>query len=311
MPTPHTPFTHALVPYDGSEPARAALMLAIALAKRGAALTVATIVDEATVIAQSASATTAYDPTPLMDVLDDQGLALLDDAVAQCRTAKVVPGLDMVHDTPVDGILSAVVKHACDLVIMGTHARTGIARTFLGSTTEGVLRASQVPVLTMRTVDRIDTAPFTMALVAVDDSEPADAALAVAAMLARRSETQIVACHAIDTDRLYQNAAAYGLAPELIAEMRVKGTALVQRALAHASLASDTPVAIIEGDPAIAVIVAAAERHATVIVVGTHGRRGLSRFFLGSVAEGIVRTSDIPVLVVRGKIPAFPKERRC
>ena len=56
-----------------------------------------------------------------------------------------------------------------------------------------------------------------------------------------------------------QNAAAYGFAPEHIAEMCVKGTALVQRALAHASLASDTPVAIIEGDPAIAVIAAAAE----------------------------------------------------
>ena len=158
--------------------------------------------------------------------------------------------------------------------------------------------------------------PFTHALVPYDGSEPARAALMLAIALAtrgaaRRSETQIVACHLIDTDRLYQNAAAYGFAPEHIAEMRVKGTALVQRALAHASLASDTPVAIIEGDPAIAVIVAVAEPHATVIVVGTHGRRGLSRFFLGSVAEGIVRTSDIPVLVVRGKIPAFPKERRC
>jgi hypothetical protein len=77
------------------------LTLAIALATHGATLTVATIVDEATAIAQSASAMTAYDPTPLMMYWTIKELALLDDAVAQCRTAKVVPGIDMVHDTPV------------------------------------------------------------------------------------------------------------------------------------------------------------------------------------------------------------------
>jgi nucleotide-binding universal stress UspA family protein len=140
--------------------------------------------------------------------------------------------------------------------------------------------------LTVRTLDRIDAAPFTTALVAVDDSEPADAALAVAATLARTAGTQIVACHAIDTARVH-----------------AKGAAIVQRALACAQLASDTPVAIVEGEPIIAITTTAADRHATVIVVGTHGRRGLQRFFLGSVAEGIVRTSDIPVLVVAGTTP--------
>jgi nucleotide-binding universal stress UspA family protein len=49
------------------------------------------------------------------------------------------------------------------------------------------------------------------------------------------------------------------------------------------------------------VLEAAAQNHATAIVVGSHGRRGLRRFFLGSVAESIVRRSDIPVLVVRNR----------
>ena len=302
MSTTLPPFARLLVPYDGSDPARAALKIALALAARGANLTVMTVVDETAVISQSATTMIVYDPTPLMDALDAQGSALLSDAAEQCRTANVVPATQIVHDVPVAGIVSAIEKNASDLVIMGTHARSGVARTFMGSTTEGVLRLSRVPVLTVRTVDRIDPAPFAIAVVAVDDSEPSDAALAVAAMLARTSGTQVVACHAVDTTQLYDNAIAYGFDPETLAgEMRQEGTAIVQGALARAALAPDSPVAIVEGDPAGALIAAADERHATVIVIGTHGRRGLRRFVLGSVAESIVRRSDIPVLVVPAK----------
>ena len=158
---------------------------------------------------------------------------------------------------------------------------------------------TSVPVLTVRTADPVLLAPFATALVAVDDSESADAALAVAAMLASTAGTHIIACHVIETARLYNNALAYGFDPgPLTEEMRSEGTAVVKRALARASLAPDTPVAIVDGDPVEAVLAAADERHANVIVVGTHGRRGLRRLVLGSVAEHIVRSSAIPVLVV-------------
>lgn len=55
------------------------------------------------------------------------------------------------------------------------------------------------------------------------------------------------------------------------------------------------------GDPRDAILQAAEEIGADLIVMGTHGRRGLSRALLGSVAEMIVRTSPVPVLTVRGK----------
>ena len=304
MPTSTPPFPRLLVPYDGSEPARAALTAAIGLAKRGAAVTIVTIVDETPVIAQTATTMIAYDPTPLMDALDAQGTALLNDAAAQCLAAGVTPTLTTVHDRPVAGILSTTDADPFDLIIMGTHARTGVARTFLGSTTEGVLRSSRLPVLTIRSVDRAVAEPFATALVAIDDSEPADAAAALAALLARTSGTRVLACHAIDSDRVLDNAAAvaYGFAPaKLVEDMRREAIATVEGALTRAALAEDTPIVIVDGDPARAVIAAAEDRHATVIVAGTHGRRGLRRFVLGSVAENIVRASDIPVLVVPAK----------
>jgi nucleotide-binding universal stress UspA family protein len=294
------PFPRLLVPYDGSDPAHAALKFAIAIAAGGATITLINIVDETTVMAQSVSTSiVAFDPTPLMEALDAQGTAVLDDAIAACRAANAAAMSELVHEMPVAGILAAIKEHAADLVIMGTHARKGVARAFLGSTTEGILRSSQIPVLTVRTVDRVASAPFATALVAVDDSETADAAVAVAALLARTAGTRIIAAHALDTDGLYENSRAYGFDPaQLARDMRADGTAIVQRSLRRAALSPDTSVAIVEGDPATALIREAYARRATAIVTGSHGRRGLRRLFLGSVAESIVRNSDIPVLVV-------------
>ena len=55
------------------------------------------------------------------------------------------------------------------------------------------------------------------------------------------------------------------------------------------------------GDPRDMILQTAKEIHADLIVIGTHGRRGISRFLLGSVAEAIVRSAPCPVLTVRAK----------
>jgi nucleotide-binding universal stress UspA family protein len=58
-----------------------------------------------------------------------------------------------------------------------------------------------------------------------------------------------------------------------------------------------------EGDPANAILSAARESHCDLIVMATHGRRGLSRLVLGSVAEAVLRRAPCPVLLVKGPIP--------
>jgi nucleotide-binding universal stress UspA family protein len=55
------------------------------------------------------------------------------------------------------------------------------------------------------------------------------------------------------------------------------------------------------GDPAQQIVRTARSKHADLIVVGTHGRRGFSKFFLGSVAERVIATAPCPVMTVRGK----------
>ena len=182
---------------------------------------------------------------------------------------------------------------------MGTHARTGVARSFIGSTTEGVLRASTVPVLTVRAGDQLSGYPFADVLVAVDDSSPADAAVGVAARLARTQGAHVITCCAVDSAHVAERASAIGLDAQPIADEEHHDAAgVLRRAVAHAGLPKDTRAIIRDGRPAEVVLALANELDASLIITGTHGRRGIRRLMLGSVAESIVRASHVPVLVV-------------
>jgi nucleotide-binding universal stress UspA family protein len=119
---------------------------------------------------------------------------------------------------------------------MGTHARSGVERLFLGSVTNAVLRSTPVPVLTVRALDEVQQSPFACAVVAVDDSDAADAALAIGAILALDEGTKLIACHAIDISKLYLDAETFGLSiDELMVGLREEGPREVKRAFARAA----------------------------------------------------------------------------
>jgi universal stress protein A len=60
-------------------------------------------------------------------------------------------------------------------------------------------------------------------------------------------------------------------------------------------------IMLLDGDPADQIVRVSRASHSNLVIVGTHGRRGLSKFFLGSVAERVVSTAACPVITVRGK----------
>jgi nucleotide-binding universal stress UspA family protein len=295
-----TPFTRVLAPVDGSEPSDKSLEYAIALGRTGASVDLVNVVDEIPIVSQSATTVSAFDPTPLLEALDAQGHAVLAAAAARCREAGITPTEQFVRDVPVPGIVATAEQCKSDLIVLGTHGRHGLAHAFLGSTTEGVLEHSHIPVLTVRIPDVAPAnPPFRRAIVAVDDSDPADAAVNIAVRLHETLGTEIVFVHAIDPNTVLDRAATYGYDPTpLIDEMRSAANALLERARAKAP-ASAAQAAIVEGHSAKAIANEAAQRGADLIIVGSHGRRGIRRFFLGSVAEEVVRTSVIPVLVMR------------
>ncbi len=148
-----------------------------------------------------------------------------------------------------------------DLIIMGTHAREGPARAWLGSTTKGVLRSCDVPVLVVRGDTRAKNATqsFHRAIVAIDNSEPADAAVAIALLLAQTTGTRLVLCHVVDSPGLRETAAPFGndVAPA-IAELHRAGRDLLDGAQSRVEAANaHADNDVLQGEPVSAILEAA------------------------------------------------------
>jgi nucleotide-binding universal stress UspA family protein len=144
-------------------------------------------------------------------------------------------------------------------------------------------------------------------LLAADGSSTSNAALQETLDLAREGQSRLRLVHVIDSpydypDVMYGHVA--GDLEELRQAWQKAGRDVVDQALAAARQARLEPEsALLEsaGRPVSATIAEEAKRWgADLIVVGTHGRRGLDRLLLGSVAEGVARTAPVLVLLVRG-----------
>jgi nucleotide-binding universal stress UspA family protein len=299
---PKVPFSRILVPYDGSEQAETALTYGIALAQHGAALDLLNVVDETPVLTEASTSVVTFDPAPLIDALDAEGHTVLAAAEARCRAAGIDVYPTLLHEMTVAGIVDVAEKNGDQVIVLGTHGREGLQRTFLGSTTEAVLRSTHIPVLAVH-ADTPAPSPqlFSKILVGVDDSDPSDAAVALAALLVRALGASAVICSAFDEDDVLAKAGTYGYDPQpLLETMRSHALEIVERAIERGGFPPGTATpTVVNEDPTNAIIDAARDVGADVVVVGSHGRRGLRRLFLGSVAEHVVRHSRLPVLVVR------------
>jgi nucleotide-binding universal stress UspA family protein len=244
-----------------------------------------------------------YDPGPLLQALTDESKAMLAGASERLRAAGVT-AFDTVEfqGSPTAAIVDYLREHPVCAVIMGTHGRGGAERFFLGSTAEGVLRSGYAPVFLLRSPDGevlgAQHTPISKLLVAVDASDPSDAAIELALRLARAEKGTVRFCHAIDVKDVLLRAAKHNQNPDtILREMHDQADALLSSALSQArgiQVTADTAVA--EGAAVEAILEAAGNYNASAIVIGTHGRRGIRRLLLGSVAESIVRHAEIPVL---------------
>ncbi|HXJ81328.1 MAG TPA: universal stress protein [Candidatus Methylomirabilis sp.] len=147
---------------------------------------------------------------------------------------------------------------------------------------------------------------YTRILLAVDGSSPSDAALREALALARGTQARLRVVHVIDSPYDYPDVMfghVAGDLEDLQQAWQKVGREVLDRAL---SVARTVPL-----EPEVSLIETAGRRlseaivdearswSADLIVLGTHGRRGLHRLLLGSVAEGVARTSPVSVLLVR------------
>ena len=260
---------------DGSPEARGAVDAALRLARLGQAQLYAVQVMELVPEFDAAA-------PDLMGVVEEevrrQIAALRDEAVRQgvalqscLRRSPAVAG----------AILEEIRRLHPDLVIMGPPARTGLARLVLGDITARVIGVSPAGVLVMP--PGISLA-FGRLLVAVDGSPYAEAAWVEALALACQAGSDLYALCAVAND---------GDLPEAQAALARMQAAAMREGLLITTL---TP----QGEPPEDAILQAAQKYEVdLIIMGSHGRRGLTRLLLGSVTEGVLDRALAPVLVVK------------
>ncbi len=284
-------FERILFPTDGSEGAAAVFDHVLALAEtHGATVHVLTVAD-----------TTRDSVTrvggEVVDALEREGEDVVAEFAERADERHVPVVTDVVQGRPYETIVDYADGQGMDLVVMPTHGRTGLGRFLLGSVTERVVRQSDVPVLTVRPDDDVRY-PYRTVLVPTDGSDCAAAALDVAVDVATTEGAVLHALSVVDIASLGADVRT-----ELqTAFLEEHAEDAVERATDVAEAASVESVsgAVVFGSSIHGEIGSYVdEADVDLVVVGTHGRSGVDRYLLGSVAEKLVRTSPVPVLTVR------------
>lgn len=293
-----------LVPTDGSDSAEAAISLAIRLArKHDAEIVLCNTVDYITIAAET-SAAFAVDLADTFAAMDEAAKEILDAAAARLKAAEVKYSAYKIEGRPPVAIVSYAVEREVDAIVIGTRGLGGLPHLLLGSTAEGVLRTAAMPVFVVHASHRKiePTNGFGTILVAVDDSEPSDAAAAFGAELAAKDGSRLLLLNVIDSEALHEQSARYGNYISAVHEewKREAGRLLESVGKEAKDVGAASAEALITfGDPAEEIVARAKTTNTGLIAIGTHGRRGLRRLTIGSVAEEVVRKSNIPVVVVR------------
>jgi nucleotide-binding universal stress UspA family protein len=207
-------------------------------------------------------------------------------------------------------ILAKADEMHCDLLVMGTHGRSGFERLVLGSVTEKVLRKATCPVLSVprQVPDAVPALPvlFKRIVCAVDFSDCSMHALNHAFSLAQEADARLTIVHVIEVPPAVppdmhetvlggpHSLREYIAAAEEDRRGRLK-EAIPDSVRAHCTVET----VLVTGTPYRELLRVAAEQESDLIVIGIHGRSAAGLLFFGSTAQHVVRQALCPVLTLR------------
>jgi nucleotide-binding universal stress UspA family protein len=226
-------------------------------------------------------------------------------------TTRVATGI------PSEEVIAAARAEDSDLIVVGTRGKTGLAHVLLGSTAERVIRGAPCPVLAVRTDpaassqdEGVLSKPITLEriLVPVDFSDCSLDALEYAAGVAQQAKASLMLLHVLEP-------VSYGLdftlghikTREQVRESWVKRLEELATSCQHFEVPVESRLR--GGLPTDSILDSAQTLPCDLIVMGTHGRRGISHALTGSVAEAVLRKARCPVLTVR-TLKLGPANRR-
>ena len=304
-----------LVPLDGSAVAEHALPTALNLARRfGAALQVVHVKLPFSGLYEEGA---WYDATADRELREDSQ-AYLDGVTERLWNVANIPVSAVLLEGLVVGTINRhAVDTGVDLVIMTTHGRGPLARFWLGSVADALIRQTSVPMLLVRPqemdVDLTQEPPaFGRVLIPLDGSQLSEQIVEPAVVLAAATQAEVILFRVIQqlTPESYSpdSGRRSGIRPALLNQLqgidrqererteeyldqlagrlRVRSLKVLTRAVSHLR-------------PATAILDASSSDGVGLIALATHGRGGLKRLLVGSVADKILRGATTPVLVYR------------
>jgi len=223
----------------------------------------------------------------------------------------------ILYGTAAEKILDFTAEKEIDLIIMATHGRSGITRWWMGSVAEKVISEATAPVLLVRskrrrttgTADKLE--PIHKILAPLDGSDIGEVALHCAEAIATNSRATVNLIQIISPPGTVEANLLGG--PDwrkFVNAMRDAGESYL-KSIAERLSGKDIKVTyeVLTGDPADKIVEYATAKGANLIAMSTHGRTGLSRWVLGSVADKVLHGARIPILLVRSPKMVIVKPR--
>ena len=295
-----------LVPLDGTIFAEHALPYAISLAKHSGAALSLTMVEVPPPM--------AFPDLSFLEPLTEAEVGYLDSVADRVREAGIA---DVSPQVIKGNVPEALEEHrrkiGADLTVMATHGRGPMARSWLGSVADHFARSTAAPVLMVRPDHANDEVELTglpsvsEILVTLDGSALSESALEPALELARLYGARATLVRLVEypnrTESVYLPDAVEAI-EERLEESRAAAHDELERIATRLRTDGGSPVDLetrVVVHAAEGILDVAGEREADLIAIASHGRGGLRRLVLGSVADKVLRGSPIPVLIVRAE----------
>ncbi|MHB8811381.1 MAG: universal stress protein [Desulfobulbaceae bacterium] len=275
-----------LVAYDGSASAKNGLAIAADIARKDKSW-----IKVLAVVPDYQGDLELIGVSNIKETIEGPGQKLLAEAKQLGEGYGVHIFTNLEQGEPYERIVRVAAEENCDLIVMGRSGLSHMERALMGGVTARVIGHTDRNVLIVPETARLD---WNRILVATDGSENSAAAVRHAVAVAKEHGAMLAAVSVVYTDE-----EMIALAPEHIQHLADKARnnlQVVTDLCAAEGVSVETFVR--EGEPHEQITGVAGEIGASLIVMGTHGRKGLSRLLMGSVTERTIGYAECPVLII-------------
>ena len=296
-----------LVPLDGSEFAEQALSPAAALAMRhGAEIHLLSVVSTVPPVPGSFADPALFPGWVGREKTRVRGYVEQAAAKVTARSEELTIEAHVSAGRVGETISNVAEELDVDLVVLTTHGRGRFARTWLGSTADELVRGLERPILLLPPTENVfEENRIRHVMVPLDGSEAAEAVLDVLPLVLRAAEGVRLTLASV-VEEGFAGPVAYlphAISEESFREQRRKSAeaylATISQRVEHEGVGMLETRVLTAHDAAHGLLRFCKENEVDVLALSTHGRGGVARFLLGSVADKLVRGTRIPLLITR------------